>query len=79
MSAKETTTDTIAHEVLATAKEDHESVIDLTRDLVRIPNRARSIDYIGLHATDERIRLDTIPTIQAPYHAAALTLLNGQK
>jgi succinyl-diaminopimelate desuccinylase len=31
--------------------------------------------YEGLHATDERIRLDTIPTVQATYHAAVLTLL----
>lgn len=28
------------------------------------------VDYQGLHATDERIRLDTIPTAQAVYHTA---------
>jgi succinyl-diaminopimelate desuccinylase len=33
--------------------------------------------YEGLHATDERIRLDTIPTVQATYHAAVLNLLRG--
>lgn len=33
------------------------------------------VDHIGLHGTDERIRLDTIPTVQAIYHAAVLTLL----
>ncbi|WP_284741688.1 M20 family metallopeptidase [Amycolatopsis sp. RTGN1] len=33
------------------------------------------VGYVGLHGTDERIRLDTIPTIQAIYHAAVLTLL----
>jgi succinyl-diaminopimelate desuccinylase len=33
--------------------------------------------YVGLHGTDERIRLDTIPTVQAIYHAAALALLNA--
>ncbi|MGH3565802.1 MAG: M20 family metallopeptidase [Pseudonocardia sp.] len=31
--------------------------------------------YTGLHGTDERIRIDTIPTVQAIYHHAALTLL----
>ena len=31
--------------------------------------------YEGLHAIDERIRLDTIPAVQATYHAAVLTLL----
>jgi succinyl-diaminopimelate desuccinylase len=35
--------------------------------------------YGGLHATDERIRLDTIPTIQATYHAAVLTLLGVEQ
>jgi len=35
------------------------------------------VDYVGLHGTDERIRLDTIPTTQAVYHAAALTLLQA--
>lgn len=33
--------------------------------------------YAGLHATDERIRLNTIPTVQAIYHATVLTLLRG--
>ncbi|WP_051342334.1 M20 family metallopeptidase [Pseudonocardia spinosispora] len=33
------------------------------------------VDYLGLHATDERIRLDTIPIVQATYHAAVHTLL----
>ncbi|MGH3795020.1 MAG: M20 family metallopeptidase [Pseudonocardiaceae bacterium] len=33
------------------------------------------VSYIGLHATDERIQLDTIPTVQAVYHATLLTLL----
>jgi len=32
--------------------------------------------YVGLHGTDERIRLDSLPTAQAIYHAAALTLLD---
>uniref|UniRef100_UPI003F49172A hypothetical protein n=1 Tax=Amycolatopsis sp. CA-096443 TaxID=3239919 RepID=UPI003F49172A len=35
------------------------------------------VDYVGLHGTDERIRLDTIPTIQAVYHAAVLALLGA--
>ncbi|MGH3898633.1 MAG: hypothetical protein ACRDTA_10335 [Pseudonocardiaceae bacterium] len=33
------------------------------------------VTYTGLHATDERIRLDTIPTVQANYHATVLSLL----
>jgi succinyl-diaminopimelate desuccinylase len=33
------------------------------------------VDYEGLHGTDERIRLDTIPVVQAAYHQALLTLL----
>lgn len=33
------------------------------------------VDYTGLHGTDERIRLDTIPTVQAAYHHAVLTLM----
>jgi succinyl-diaminopimelate desuccinylase len=33
------------------------------------------VAYEGLHATDERIRLDTIPVVQAAYHAAVLALL----
>ena len=34
------------------------------------------VTYTGLHGTDERIRLDTIPTVQAVYHATALALLS---
>ncbi|WP_246264927.1 M20 family metallopeptidase [Acrocarpospora pleiomorpha] len=34
------------------------------------------VDYRGLHATDEQIRLDSIPPVQATYHQALLTLLN---
>jgi succinyl-diaminopimelate desuccinylase len=33
------------------------------------------VAYEGMHAVDERIRLDTIPPVQAAYHAAILTLL----
>jgi succinyl-diaminopimelate desuccinylase len=33
------------------------------------------VEYAGLHGTDERIRLDSIPTVQAVYHRALLTLL----
>jgi succinyl-diaminopimelate desuccinylase len=33
------------------------------------------VDYQGLHGTDERIRLDSIPQVQAAYHQALLTLL----
>lgn len=33
------------------------------------------VTYEGLHATDERIRLDAIPTVQATYHTAILNLL----
>jgi len=33
------------------------------------------VDYTGLHGTDERIRLDSIPPVQAVYHQALLTLL----
>jgi succinyl-diaminopimelate desuccinylase len=35
------------------------------------------VAYEGLHGTDERIRIDTIPTVQAIYHAAALELLRA--
>ena len=35
------------------------------------------VDYTGLHGTDERIRLDSIPAVQAAYHHALLTLLLG--
>ncbi len=34
------------------------------------------VTYTGLHGTDERIRTDTIPTVQAIYHHAVLTLLH---
>jgi succinyl-diaminopimelate desuccinylase len=33
------------------------------------------VDYQGLHGTDERIRIDSIPMVQAAYHEACLTLL----
>jgi succinyl-diaminopimelate desuccinylase len=33
------------------------------------------VTYTGLHAADERFRTDTVPTIQAIYHAALLKLL----
>lgn len=33
------------------------------------------VDYRGLHGTDERIRLNSIPPVQAAYHRALLTLL----
>lgn len=32
--------------------------------------------YEGLHATDERIRIDSIPPVQEAYHQALLTLLS---
>lgn len=35
------------------------------------------VDYEGLHGTDERVRLDSIPAVQAAYHQALLTLLHG--
>ena len=31
--------------------------------------------YEGLHGTDERIRIDSIPPVHAAYHLALLTLL----
>lgn len=34
------------------------------------------VAYAGLHGTDERIRVDTIPTVQAVYHSAVLYLLS---
>jgi len=34
------------------------------------------VDYESLHGTDERIRLDSIPAVQAAYHHALLTLLH---
>jgi succinyl-diaminopimelate desuccinylase len=33
------------------------------------------VDCQGLHGTDERIRLGSIPVVQAAYHQALLTLL----
>jgi succinyl-diaminopimelate desuccinylase len=35
------------------------------------------VDYRGLHGTDERIRLDSIPPVQAAYHRALLSLLRA--
>lgn len=35
------------------------------------------VTYHGLHATNERIRIDTIPTVQAIYHDAVLRLLGS--
>jgi succinyl-diaminopimelate desuccinylase len=34
------------------------------------------VDYKGLHGTDERVRLDSIPAVQAAYHQALLFLLH---
>ncbi|WP_242905656.1 M20 family metallopeptidase [Actinomadura terrae] len=34
------------------------------------------VDHVGLHATDERIRLDTIEPVQAAYHLALDALLH---
>lgn len=33
------------------------------------------VDYRGLHGTDERVRIDSIPPVQAAYHQACRTLL----
>ena len=33
------------------------------------------VDHEGLHATDERTRIGSIPPVQASYHQACLTLL----
>ena len=35
------------------------------------------VTYAGLHATDERIRIDSIPAVHATYDAAALALLDA--
>jgi succinyl-diaminopimelate desuccinylase len=35
------------------------------------------VDYQGLHGTDERIRLNSMPIVQAAYHRALLTLLHA--
>ena len=37
------------------------------------------VDYQGLHGTDERIRLESIPVVQAAYHHALLTLLHDDR
>jgi succinyl-diaminopimelate desuccinylase len=34
------------------------------------------VDYHGLHGTDERIRIDSIPVVYAAYHQACLMLLS---
>jgi succinyl-diaminopimelate desuccinylase len=36
------------------------------------------VAYHGLHGTDERIDLSTIPMVQAVYHEAVLTLLSAE-
>jgi succinyl-diaminopimelate desuccinylase len=33
------------------------------------------VAYEGLHGTDEKVRIDSIPVIQAAYHQACLALL----
>jgi len=33
------------------------------------------VDYVGLHGTDERIRLDSVPFVHATYQHALLTLM----
>jgi succinyl-diaminopimelate desuccinylase len=35
------------------------------------------LPYRGLHGTDECARLDALPSVQAAYHHAALSLLNA--
>jgi succinyl-diaminopimelate desuccinylase len=35
------------------------------------------VDYRGLHGADERIRLESVPQVQAVYHRALLTLLHA--
>jgi succinyl-diaminopimelate desuccinylase len=35
------------------------------------------VEYRGLHGTDERIRIDSIPPVQAAYHQACLALLTS--
>lgn len=34
------------------------------------------VSYVALHGTDERARLDTIPTVQAIYHNAVVSLMS---
>ena len=36
------------------------------------------VAYEGLHSIDERVKVATIPPVQAIYQEAVLTLLNGQ-
>ena len=33
------------------------------------------VTHVGLHGADERIRIDSIPVVQATYHIAVLKLL----
>ena len=35
------------------------------------------VGYHGLHGTNERLRLNSIPIVQAAYHQALLTLLHA--
>jgi succinyl-diaminopimelate desuccinylase len=35
------------------------------------------VTYVGLHGTDERILVDSVPVVQAVYHKAVLGLLGG--
>jgi succinyl-diaminopimelate desuccinylase len=35
------------------------------------------VDYVGLHGTDERIRLESVPFVHATYHHALRTLMNS--
>jgi acetylornithine deacetylase/succinyl-diaminopimelate desuccinylase-like protein len=44
---------------------------------LRIPATAGfGVDYRGLHGTEERIRLESAPQVQAVYHQALLALLH---
>jgi succinyl-diaminopimelate desuccinylase len=54
----------------------------ITHATIRYPERLNlpatagfGVMYTGLHATDERFRTDTIPPVQATYHATLLRLL----
>jgi succinyl-diaminopimelate desuccinylase len=63
--------------VAATAKVAGPSNIGNYLAGLRIPATAGfGVDYRGLHGTDERIALESIPQVQAAYHQAVLTLLN---
>lgn len=45
---------------------------------LRIPATAGfGATYTGLHGTDERIQIDSIPAVHETYHAAARNLLRG--